>query len=399
MPNQVLPEISIIVPVYNPPEKYLRECLDSLIGQSLKNIEIILIDNASIGGCPQILQEYAARDNRIKLFRFEENQGFSGACNQGIELSVAPYFQIVDSDDILAKSACQKENNVIKKLKPDVLIFNHVNFDCITNKIDKSPIYPQLQKKKTFCLSNKSSDIFLIPFCAWNKIYSKQFIKKHHLQFLNKLKTAAPDCLFSAQVFTLAQKISYIPDYLYTYRRNILSSIMSQIKAQNSQLYHQVFDFCRELEKFSLTNSTPEKNKFLNKLYMEILIFNYSQIHKSNKPAYYVQMQKLLQTNNPKFFVPQNLKDFDLFEQYREIINTPYWLYSLKQRIYKHTRHKIKLGFLTLYKQKKLSSVVSHIFLSGIFKIKIDANEKTFYFCGLKIWKKKGLKNAAATNN
>ena len=234
MSNQVLPEISIIVPVYNPPEKYLRECLDSLIGQSLKNIEIILIDNASIGGCPQILQEYAARDKRIKLFRFEENQGFSGACNQGIELSVAPYFQIVDSDDILAKSACQKENNVIKKLKPDVLIFNHVNFDCITNKIDKSPIYPQLQKKKTFCLSNKSSDIFLIPFCAWNKIYSKQFIKKHHLQFLNKLKTAAPDCLFSAQVFTLAQKISYIPDYLYTYRRNILSSIMSQIKAQNS---------------------------------------------------------------------------------------------------------------------------------------------------------------------
>ncbi len=109
MSNQVLPEISIIVPVYNPPEKYLRECLDSLIGQSLKNIEIILIDNASIGGCPQILQEYAARDKRIKLFRFEENQGFSGACNQGIELSVAPYFQIVDSDDILAKSACQKE--------------------------------------------------------------------------------------------------------------------------------------------------------------------------------------------------------------------------------------------------------------------------------------------------
>lgn len=224
MSNQVLPEISIIVPVYNPPEKYLRECLDSLIGQSLKNIEIILIDNASIGGCPQILQEYAARDKRIKLFRFEENQGFSGACNQGIELSVAPYFQIVDSDDILAKSACQKENNVIKKLKPDVLIFNHVNFDCITNKIDKSPIYPQLQKKKTFCLSNKSSDIFLIPFCAWNKIYSKQFIKKHHLQFLNKLKTAAPDCLFSAQVFTPWRKKFLIFRITFTHTGAIFSA-------------------------------------------------------------------------------------------------------------------------------------------------------------------------------
>lgn len=105
MPNHVIPEISIIVPVYNPPEKYLRECLDSLIGQSLKNIEIILIDNASIGGCPQILQEYAARDKRIKLFRFEENQGVSAAINQGIKAATADYFQIVDSDDILKKNA------------------------------------------------------------------------------------------------------------------------------------------------------------------------------------------------------------------------------------------------------------------------------------------------------
>lgn len=81
------PKISVIVPVYNPPENYLRECLDSICGQTLKDIEIILIDNAATGNNPQILQEYAQRDKRIKLFRFEENQGYSGACNKGLEIA------------------------------------------------------------------------------------------------------------------------------------------------------------------------------------------------------------------------------------------------------------------------------------------------------------------------
>lgn len=75
-------KVSVIVPVYNPPENYLRECLDSICNQTLKDIEIILIDNAATGNNPQILQEYAQKDKRIKLFRFEKNQGFS-SCPPG----------------------------------------------------------------------------------------------------------------------------------------------------------------------------------------------------------------------------------------------------------------------------------------------------------------------------
>ena len=99
--------ISIIVPVYNPPENLLKQCIESLIHQSYKYIEIILIDNASKDNCPAILKEYANTDERIKLFRFKENQGFSGACNKGMEIASGTFIQIVDSDDFLDKNACR----------------------------------------------------------------------------------------------------------------------------------------------------------------------------------------------------------------------------------------------------------------------------------------------------
>ena len=380
------PQISIIVPVYNPPAPYLRECLDSICNQTLKDIEIILIDNGSIEDNPQILQDYAARDQRIKLIRFEENKGFSHACNTGISQSTSPYFQIVDSDDILSPHACQTELNILRKNHPDILVFNHCNYNCTTNKIEESPIYPQLQKNNVFKLNDDSSDLFMIPFCSWNKVYSKQFINAHHIQFHPQLTIAAPDCLFSAQAYVLAEKISYLPDYLYTYRYNVPNSIMSRIKAPKSNLYQQVFIFCQELEKFALRYSTPDKNKFLNKLYMEILLFNYSKIHSSNKRAYYHQMRKLLNSANPQFLVPEHLQCFNLLTQFNEIKQLPYWLYTLKHILFKHTPNKLKFGFFTIYKQKQKSTTTSHIFLSGLYRIDATQNATIHHLLGIKIF-------------
>ena len=93
-------KISIIVPVYNV-EKYIFECVDSLINQTYKNLEIILVDDSSPDNCPQICDEYAQKDDRIKVIH-KPNGGLSDARNAGIESATGEYLMFVDSDDYIA---------------------------------------------------------------------------------------------------------------------------------------------------------------------------------------------------------------------------------------------------------------------------------------------------------
>ena len=108
-------KISIIVPVYNV-EKYLRECLDSLINQTLEDIEIICVNDGSTDSSPQILEEYASRDSRIRVFH-QENQGVSVAYNYGIKQVKGKYFTIVDSDDWIREDSCELLYETIEKRK------------------------------------------------------------------------------------------------------------------------------------------------------------------------------------------------------------------------------------------------------------------------------------------
>ena len=94
------PKISIIIPVYNV-EKYLRECLDSCINQTLADIEIICVDDCSPDNSIKILEEYQAKDYRIKIFRHEKNKNLGAARNTGIQNAIGEYVWFVDSDDYI----------------------------------------------------------------------------------------------------------------------------------------------------------------------------------------------------------------------------------------------------------------------------------------------------------
>ena len=94
------PKISIIIPVYNV-EKYLRECLDSCVNQTLENIEIICVDDASPDNSIKILEEYQAKDSRIRIFRHEENKNLGAARNTGLANATGEYVWFVDSDDYI----------------------------------------------------------------------------------------------------------------------------------------------------------------------------------------------------------------------------------------------------------------------------------------------------------
>lgn len=162
--------ISIIVPVYKV-EKYLKKCLDSIINQTYKNLEIIIVDDGSPDGCPNICDEYSKKDDRIKVIH-QKNMGLSIARNNGIKLATGEYIGFVDSDDFIEPTMYEDLYNAIIKNNAQMSI---CNFNVITNKDKyKRNDYPE---NKTYDKMEILKEILLdknIQSYAWNKLYKKE---------------------------------------------------------------------------------------------------------------------------------------------------------------------------------------------------------------------------------
>ena len=124
-------KISIIIPVYNV-EKYLSTCLNSVINQTYQNLEIILVNDGSTDACPKICEEYATKDNRIKVIH-KQNGGLSDARNVGLKQTTGNLVSFVDSDDVLALDFYQKLINVLIKNNADIAECGFLKFENETS--------------------------------------------------------------------------------------------------------------------------------------------------------------------------------------------------------------------------------------------------------------------------
>ena len=112
--------ISIIIPVYKV-EKYLKRCVDSVIGQTYPNLQIILVDDGSPDNCPQICDEYAAQDKRIEVIH-QANAGVSNARNNGLKVAKGDYILFIDSDDYIAPDMCEKMLAFAQQTQADIVV-------------------------------------------------------------------------------------------------------------------------------------------------------------------------------------------------------------------------------------------------------------------------------------
>lgn len=218
MPN---PLVSIIVPIYKV-EPYLRRCLDSIVNQTYTNLEIILVDDGSPDGCPQICDEYAAKDKRIIVIH-KENGGLSDARNAGLGICKGEYVSFVDSDDWVDEKYIETFCTIlIKEGTYDIIAANH--FKC--NENEKN-IGSYSKDKKILTKQNAISNyckLGIIPICAWNKLYNANFLKDNKLSFKKEL--LFEDQLWGLQCASKAEKIRLIPQAIYFYD-NRQSSIMN----------------------------------------------------------------------------------------------------------------------------------------------------------------------------
>ena len=169
-----MPKISIIVPVYNT-EKYLRKCLDSLVNQTLSDIEIICINDCSTDNSLEILRKYASKDNRIKVIDFKDNRGAAYARNVGIEEANGEYIGFVDSDDFVDLDFYEKLYNKAIKTGADAVKGNVLEYDEKTGKSELTFFYDQNEKIR------ENTAYFLYGFTS--AIYKKLFLTEYDIKF------------------------------------------------------------------------------------------------------------------------------------------------------------------------------------------------------------------------
>lgn len=227
--------ISLVVPVYNT-EKYLNQCLDSILHQTLQEIEIIVVNDGSTDSSRSIIEKFRQKDSRIKAFHIV-NGGVSAARNYGIEQSCGKYVMFVDSDDWIAPDMCAILYDKAEKFNVDFVICG--NYNVSSTAITPRKIFPN---EKIFVGRDYKREIVvstlglvgdkirnverldrLTPI--WARLYKRSIIRRYNICFidLNKLPS---ECLqFNFEFALKAQKALYVNQALYYYRRNTLMSV------------------------------------------------------------------------------------------------------------------------------------------------------------------------------
>lgn len=203
--------ISIIVPVYNV-EKYINRCVDSILSQTYRNIEIILVDDGSTDSSGIICDKYATVDSRIKVFH-TKNGGLSYARNIGIEASIGDYICFVDSDDWIEKNILELALEESKANDVDVVVWGFVKDFVDDNEVVKKSIIVKSDKllfeknKDSFALSSQTC--LDLSGYAWNKLYKSSLIKYNKLKFEEGV-SLVEDMLFNELALSKAEKVLFI---------------------------------------------------------------------------------------------------------------------------------------------------------------------------------------------
>ncbi len=217
--------VSVIMPVYNSGQ-YLCPCIDSLLAQTLKDIQIIIIDDASTDGSVNILKQYAQMDNRIRVIGNSIHQGAGYCRNQGMDIAQGKYVIFLDSDDYFDSHLLEVSYSAGEKYNTDIVFFDFYYVDVTKRHVEQSPqlLFMKAMEGKVFSGDAFPDRLFNVLFeVPWNKLCRLEFLLSHDIRF-QEIQNSN-DVYFGCCVSALAKRMTYINEYLVYYRVNCVGQI------------------------------------------------------------------------------------------------------------------------------------------------------------------------------
>ena len=300
--------ISVIIPIYRV-EKYLNKCVDSVLNQTHRNIQVILVDDGSPDNCPAICDEYAKKDRRVKVIH-KKNGGLSDARNCGLQYAIGEYISFVDSDDYLDVRMLEILYNMVKEENCDLAI---VGFKTFYENNQAEPRY----SKKTVILSKEQAVLELFKQnsfgnYAWNKLYKASLFKNIKFTVCKKLE----DIGTAYKIIEQSSKIVYNSSKLYFYLQ------------REGSILHNNMDFKIYYDKYELEE---ERYLYLNEKYpgmIENKIYFYDSILNI---YHFFENDKVTREKMDNYL---NLMNINLFFRLRFNAKIKYLMYKLNKNLY-----------------------------------------------------------------
>lgn len=270
--------ISIIVPIYNV-EKYLIKCIESILSQSYRDIEVILVDDGSLDNCPEICDEFKRKDSRVKVVH-KQNAGLGYARNTGLDFATGEFVCFVDSDDYLKAEALETWVRYQEKYDADFVM---ASFEKVNDQ-EKQLFMIKSTKNATVYASNRAIEENLfwpmmgqeskvledctVNMCVWLNLYKREIIETNQIRFLSERDVLSEDICFNLQYLLCCERAVVIPEVLYAYRYNPTSltgtykgdefskacRLYDNVKACSQKAKNQQYREYR-LERFMLTKT------------------------------------------------------------------------------------------------------------------------------------------------
>lgn len=298
--NITCPILSIIVPVYNV-EKYLSRCLESLINQTEKNIEIICVNDGSTDCSSMILDKYARLDSRIIVIT-QQNGGLSSARNTGIAHAKAPFITFVDSDDYVELTCYKNCLSSFKDEEIDVVFFGTnivLEDDYHTHKIDSKSYDIALRGK----IKLDNNLLIKTNVCAWNKLYRRSIIDKYEIFFPDKL--LFEDNVFYWEYMSVALCGYFLQEkyYNYVYR---YGSIMDRVRNGSDRAIEHLICIEKIVHFYVKWNLIDKMKAIILPLFISYFKFAYSCSTVKMKKQVLSEAKNLIYTLNLQRLYPQN---------------------------------------------------------------------------------------------
>lgn len=252
------PKVSVILPVYNV-ENYLKQCMDSIVAQTLSDIEIICVDDGSTDASLAILKEYEKKDDRVKVL-CQENAGAGAARNKGLAIATGEYLSFLDSDDFFSLDMLEKTYCQAKEEDADVIVFRSDQYREDLNEIVnvswtlREKALPPYRPMTHRTFTDNVFKVFV--GWAWDKLFKRSFVLEYGLQFQEQ--RTSNDLLFVFMAIVLAKKITTFDEPLAHQRRNNPNSLSNTREKSWQCFYHALKALKENLMKFGLYNELEQ---------------------------------------------------------------------------------------------------------------------------------------------